>query len=390
MTEEITKTFIGFLKDIYNPEFPIPLHRPAFFGPEKDWLSECIDSNFVSSVGKRVVEFENRVAGFVGAKRAIATVNGTSALHAALLINDVKEDTEVITQALTFIATSNAINYCGAKPVFIDVEEQTLGMSPETLKTFIIDHIDIVKGKPINKKTGKRISACLPMHTFGHPCRIDKIAEICESADIPVVEDSAESLGSWYKGRHTGIFGKCGIFSFNGNKTITTGGGGMIVTDNEELADKLKHLTTTGKKPHPYLFFHDVLAFNYRMPNLNAALGCAQMEQLTDFIRIKREIAGEYKRFCAENGLGFFDEPPEAVSNFWLNAIILEDIKARDEFLKITNENGIMTRPVWNLMNELPMYRECRADDLRVSKWFAERLVNIPSSVPNNRMEKVN
>ena len=388
MTAGTTDLFISFLKDIFSPEFPIPLHRPAFFGQEKDWLSECIDSNFVSSVGKRVVEFENRVADFVGVKRAVAVVNGTSALHAALLIAGAEADTEVITQALTFIATANAINYCGAKPVFIDVEEQTLGMSPVSLKAFIMEHVDIVDGVSINKRTGKRISACLPMHTFGHPCQIDKIIEICNTAGIPVIEDSAESLGSWYKGRHTGIFGKCGIFSFNGNKTITTGGGGMIVTNDEDLADKLKHITTTGKKPHPYLFVHDVLAYNYRMPNLNAALGCAQMEQLPDFLRIKREISEEYKKFCAENGLRFIDEPPECISNFWLNAIILEDIKARDEFLKITNENGVMTRPVWNLMNELPMYRQCQADDLRVSKWFAERLVNIPSSVPNSRMEK--
>ena len=381
------KTLIEKISSLYPAESPILLHRPVFSGPEKQWLAECIDSNFVSSVGKRVVEFEERIADFVGAKRAVATVNGTAALHAAMLLSGVEPDTEVISQALTFVATSNAIAYCGARPVYVDVDEDTLGMSPDALKAFLDENLDITGGKPFNRVTGRRISACVPMHTFGHPCRIDEIVRICSDAGIPVVEDSAESLGSYYRGRHTGTFARLGIFSFNGNKIITTGGGGMIVTDDEELADRLKHVTTTGKKPHPYLFVHDVLAYNYRMPNLNAALGCAQMEQLPVFLDIKNDIAQEYRTFCEREGLRFIDQPPGAVSNFWLNAVVLDNPLERDDFLKITNENGIMTRPVWTLMNDLPMYENCMAGNLDVSKWLAERIVNLPSSVPFDRLE---
>lgn len=360
----------------------LTLHRPVFGGNEKNYLSECIDSNFVSSVGARVTEFEQGVAAYCGAKYGVATVNGTAALHIAMVVAGVERGEEVITQALTFIATCNAISYIGAHPVFVDVDKSTLGMSPDALRNFLAANADLKDGVAYNKATGRRFAACVPMHTFGHPCRIDEIAEVCAEFGIPLVEDAAESLGSYYKGKHTGGFGLLGAISFNGNKIITTGGGGMIVTNDEVIARKAKHITTTAKIPHPYEFVHDQVGYNYRLPNLNAALGCAQLEQLDEFVRIKRNLAERYSKFFAEKGVPFVSEPEWAKSNYWLNAIVLESREERDSFLKYTNDRGVMTRPIWRMMTELEMFKNCQHDGLENSLWLEDRVVNIPSSVP--------
>lgn len=372
---------IDLVRSIYGEGF-VPLHRPVFAGTEREDLVACIDSNFVSSVGAQVVEMEQRVAAFAGAAHGVAVVNGTNALQVALRLVGVERDCEVITQALTFVATCNAMAYLGARPVFVDVDRSTLGLSPDALSRFLEATGVRRDGQCYNRESGRRIAACQPMHTFGHPARIDEISEICGDWGIPLVEDAAESLGSYYRGQHTGTFGRVGVFSFNGNKIVTTGGGGMIVTDDAALAAQAKHLTTTAKVDHPYEYVHDQLGYNFRMPNLNATLGCAQMEQLPGFLATKREIAGRYAEFCAEHGLEFVHEPEHARSNYWLNAIVLENRKARDAFLQATNDQGIMTRPIWRLMNELPMYADCQRDGLEVSKWLEDRVVNLPSSVP--------
>jgi aminotransferase in exopolysaccharide biosynthesis len=360
----------------------IPLHRPAFQGHEKDYLADCVDSNFVSSVGARVTEFEERLAHHVGAGHGVAAVNGTNGLQVALRLVGVEPGSEVVTQALTFVATCNAIAYLGARPVFVDVERPTLGMNPDALAAFLEQSAVRKEGGCVNRETGRRIAACQPMHTFGHPCRIEQIAEICEQWGIPLVEDAAESLGSDRNGRHTGTFGRLGVFSFNGNKIITTGGGGMIVTDDEALAQRAKHLTTTAKVPHTYDYVHDELGYNFRMPNLNAALGCAQMDQLEGFLAAKRDVAERYRAFCAEHGLEFVGEPEGARSNYWLNSVVLGSRAERDELLARTNKAGVMTRPIWKLMVDLPMYADCQHDGLAVSRWLQERVVCLPSSVP--------
>ena len=376
-----------FLDNVYVKE-PVILHRPVFSGNEKRYLTECIDSNFVSSVGAKVTEFEQQIAAFTGAKYAVATVNGTAALHVALQLAGVTRDSEVITQALTFIATCNAVSYLGAKPVFVDVDRNTLGLSPRALRRFLEAHAERRDGQAFNRGTGRRLAACVPMHTFGHPCRIEEIVAICAEYGIPVVEDAAESLGSYCNGRHTGTFGQMGTLSFNGNKIITTGGGGMIVTDDAELARRAKHITTTAKIPHPFEFVHDEVGYNYRMPNLNAALGCAQMEQLERFLVIKRGLAAEYAAFFADHGVGFVTEPPGCRSNYWLNAVVLESAEHRDVFLAQSNAAGVMTRPAWRLMSRLEMFKDCQHDGLANATWLEARLVNVPSSVPNVRMEQ--
>lgn len=378
----ISSSFIRLIGQIYGSNDFYPLHRPVFGGSEREDLAACIDSNFVSSVGEKVTELEGLVAGFAGARFGIAAVNGTNALQVALRLVGVEYGDEVITQALTFVATCNSISYLGAKPVFVDVESTTLGMSPDALREFLTEFGDIRDGSCFNCATGKRIAACQPMHTFGHPVRIDEIASICDEWCIPLVEDAAESLGSYYKGQHTGTFGRAGVFSFNGNKIITTGGGGMIVTNDEALAERAKHLTTTAKVPHPYEFFHDELGYNFRMPNLNAALGCAQMSQLQGFLDAKRGVSAQYESLCHELGVEFLREPEGARSNYWLNAIVLDNKEVRDGFLQETNDAGVMTRPIWRLMTELPMYSDCQHDGLPVSRWLEERVVNLPSSIP--------
>lgn len=376
------QNIVKFIQDIFNTKEFIPLHEPRFVGNEKKYLNDCIDSTFVSSVGKYVDTFEKEFAKKVGSKYAIATVNGTSALHISLLMADVKSDDEVITQPLTFIATCNAISYIGAKPVFVDVDLDTMGLSPKSLKEFLQINCEHVNNACINKTTNKIIKACIPMHTFGHACKIKEIKEICDAWNIALVEDAAESLGSYYSDKHTGTFGKLGAFSFNGNKIITSGGGGVIVTDDEQLAKKAKHLTTTAKISHKWEYEHDEIGYNYRMPNLNAALLVAQLEKLDDFIISKRDLALKYEEFFSSNDdIDFIKEPENSTSNYWLQAVIVKDVKNRDEFLDFTNKNGIMTRPIWKLMNELDMFKNSQCSNLDNSKYLQLRVVNIPSSV---------
>ncbi|WP_187647911.1 LegC family aminotransferase [Nitrosophilus labii] len=382
------KKIINFIKSIYTPNPKskplnpiIPLHEPVFIGNEKKYVCDTIESTFVSSVGEYVNRVEEWIGDFTGAKYAIATVNGTSALHIALILVGVDENSEVITQPLTFVATVNAINYTGAKPVFIDVDLDTLGLSPDSLKLFLEQNCEIKNNQCINKKTGKIIKACVPMHTFGHPCKIVEIKEICDEWNIVLIEDAAESLGSFYKNKHTGTFGKIGVFSFNGNKIVTSGGGGIIVTDDEELAKRAKHLTTTAKVSHKWEYFHDEIGYNYRMPNINAALLLAQLENLDKFLKIKRDLAFKYKEFFESLGIKFVNEPQYAKSNFWLNAIMFDNKEERDEFLEYSNNNDVMTRPIWRLMNKLPMYKSCQRDSLKNADYLEERVVNIPSGV---------
>lgn len=375
------KELVAFVHNIYKTNEFIPLHEPRFNGLEKEFVIDCIDSTFVSSVGKYVDEFETLLAEYTGAKYAIATVNGTSALHIALLMAGVERDSEVITQALSFIATCNAISYCGANPIFVDVDKRTLGMSAVSLADFLNQHAEIRNQQCFNKNTNKRIAACVPMHTFGHPCEIDKIKEICTQWNIQLVEDAAESLGSFYKKKHTGTFGLAGAISFNGNKIVTAGGGGAIITDNQNLAKQAKHLTTTAKLPHKWAFNHDQIGYNYRMPNINAAVICAQLAKLESFIANKRETAELYQSFCQKNGLDFIVEPQNSISNYWLNAIMLKDENEQQIFLEFANQQGVMTRPVWTLLNTLPMFRDCFTMPQQNAQWLAERIVNIPSSV---------
>lgn len=374
---------ISFIKTIYPDKGFIPLHEPLFVGNERKYVLDAIDSTFVSSVGEYVNRFEKMMAETAGTKYAVAIVNGTAALHISLILAEVRREDEVLTQALTFIATANAISYIGAKPVFIDIDKDTLGMSPVKLKMFLEEFGEKrTDGFTYNKFSGKRIKACVPMHTFGFPCKIDDLVSVCEKWNIILIEDAAESIGSYYKGKHTGSFGLMGTFSFNGNKTITCGGGGAVVTNNESIAKLAKHLTTQAKVPHQWEFAHDHIGYNYRMPNLNAALACAQIEQLKKFVIKKRELATGYEKYFANNtDIKFIKEPVNAESNYWLNCILLKDKNERDLFLKITNENGVMTRPVWKLMNGLPMFDNCQKAGLEASEYIEERLVNIPSSV---------
>ena len=376
-------TIVSFIRDTFSePEQVITLHDPRFCGNERKYLLEAMDSNFVSSVGAFVGKFEEAVAAYTGSPWAIAAVNGTSALHISLLLAGVHADEEVITQPLSFIATSNAISYCGSRSVFVDVDRDTMGMSPEKLAEYLARHsLRKADGYCYNNRTGRRFAAIVPMHTFGHPCRIDAIVEIADSYGIPVVEDAAESLGSLYKGRHTGLFGAYGALSFNGNKIITTGGGGMILTADAEKAKLAKHITTTAKIPHRWEYRHDYTAYNYRLTNLAAALGCGQIEQLERFVQLKRELAAKYSEFFAGIGVGFMREPADSRSNYWLNAVILKDRSERDEFLTYTNDHGVMTRPIWILNNKLDMYADCECADLTNSEWLEDRVVNIPSSV---------
>jgi perosamine synthetase len=386
--QKLVSDFVSEAKDIYGNDY-IPLHRPVFEGNERKYLVDCIDSNFVSSVGVKVAEFESQIAEYTGSKHAIATVNGTAALHTALLLAGVTPGDEVISQALTFIATCNAITYAGAKPLFIDVDINTMGLSPSALKTFLEDNAEKKVDGTCNKLTGKRISACVPMHTFGFPCRISEIAEICAAWDIALIEDAAESLGSSVGRRHTGTFGSMATLSFNGNKVITTGGGGMIITDDAELAKRAKHITTTAKVPHPYEFVHDEIGYNYRMPNLNAALGCAQMERLDEFLVIKAQLADQWDAFFHDRDVDFVKAINGNTANHWLNAIIFDSRLDRDEFLKMTNDNNVMTRPIWTLMSKLPMFKNCQTDGLENSLWLEDRVVNIPSSVPDGALKKL-
>lgn len=373
---------ISFIKELYGSKEFIPLAVPVFAGNEKKYLEECIDSTFVSSVGQFVDRFEKDMAAYTGCKRAVVCVSGTNALHMSLMLVGVERDDEVLTQALTFIATCNALSYIGAHPVFIDVDKSTMGLSPDAMKEWLAKNAEIRNEQCYNKNTGRRVKACVPMHTFGHPVRIEEIVQLCEEYHIELVEDAAESIGSLYKGKHTGTFGKVGAISFNGNKTITTGGGGMMLFNDEELGAFAKHLTTQAKIPHRWEFRHDHIGYNYRMPNINAALGCAQLENLDKYVESKRQVAAEYAEFFKNiDDIEFFTEPENCYSNYWLNAVLLKDKEAQLNFLQETNDNGVMTRPIWELMNRLPMFDSCENDGLKNTVWFADRVVNIPSSV---------
>lgn len=386
--ESSYKKIIDFIHDLYGaPE--VPLHAPYFIGNEKKYLAECLDTTFVSSVGQFVDRFEEKMAQYTGAARAVTCVNGTNALHLALLLVGVERGDEVLTQALTFIATCNAIRYIDAYPVFLDVDQSTMGLSPDAMREWLSRNAEIKNSLCFNKNTQRRIKACVPMHTFGHPVRIDEIAAVCKEYHIELVEDAAESLGSLYKGQHTGLFGRVGVISFNGNKTITTGGGGMLLLNDEELGAQAKHLTTQAKVPHRWEFMHDRVGYNYRMPNINAALGCAQLEHLEEFVLNKRETAEKYHAFFETiDDIHYFLEPENCRSNYWLNAILLKDRKSQQDFLQYTNDHGIMTRPAWQLMNRLEMFKGCETDGLKHTQWLEERIVNIPSSVRLNNLKQ--
>lgn len=377
---------VSMIRDRYDAKDgeTVMLHPPKFVGNEKKYLEECIDTTFVSSVGEFVNRFEKEIAEYTGAARAVVTVSGTTALHMALMLAGVERDDEVLTQALTFIATCNAISYIGAHPVFIDVDIDTMGLSPEAVEKWLEENAEIAAdGTCRNRKTGRRIKACVPMHTFGHPVRIEALADICKKWNIELVEDAAESIGSRYKGKHTGTFARIAALSFNGNKTITTGGGGMLLFQDEELGNYAKHLTTQAKVPHRWAFVHDHIGYNYRMPNINAALGCAQLECIDKFLESKRATAAYYTDYFAgePGGIKFMVEPENTVSNYWLNAIMLPDREAQQEFLEYTNDNGVMTRPIWELMNRLPMFKDAQTDGLANTEFLADRIVNIPSGV---------
>lgn len=375
------KEFVDLVKNIYGTTDPIPLHAPVFSGNEKKYLNACIDSTFVSSVGEFVNEVEKQLASYTGAKYAVVTSNGTSALHVSLLLAKVKPKDLVITQALSFIATSNTIAYTGAEPVFVDVDADTMGMSPKALRKFLDVNTKVVNNECIYLKTGQRISACVPMHTFGFVCRIREVKSICEEFKIALIEDAAESIGSYANDIHTGLYGMLGVLSFNGNKIITSGGGGAIITDNEAVAKHAKHLTTQAKVAHPWEFNHDEIGYNYRMPNINAALALAQLESLPKYLEQKKAVTAKYKTFFSSYSDVKLVEPiTGTIANNWLNTILLEDRASRDEFLKFTNENGVMTRPVWTLMNKLPMFSSCINDGLKNSIDLENRVVNIPSS----------
>lgn len=374
------REILDSIRKIFQTSDFIPLHAPVFRGNEKNYLMECIDSTFVSSVGPFVDRFEKDITKFSGTNYAVAVVNGTAGLQVALQLVGVQNNDEVITQALSFIATSNAIHFAGARPIFVDVEYDTMGLSPTSLRNFLEKYAEIREKICFNKTTGKRIAACVPMHTFGFPCRIDEISAICKEWSIPLVEDAAEALGSEYKGQKIGSFGDLAVFSFNGNKIVTSGGGGVIVTNNEQFAKHAKHLTTTAKVPHPYEFFHDELGYNFRMPNVNAALICAQLEQLDDFIKNKRDLAEKYAQFFHSIPI-FRREMKDTKANYWLNCIEFNNLSERNAFLDQANQEGIMCRPIWTLTYLLPMYKDCQKDEQLNATRLYERIVNIPSSV---------
>ena len=375
------KSTISFVQQQFKTKEFIPLHVPIFSGNEKKYLIDTIDSTFVSSVGAYVDQFESMMTEITKTKKAVAVVNGTSGIQVALRLAGVNSNDEVITQALTFVATINAIAYNNAYPIFLDVDIDTMGLSPKAVESFLEEFGDLRVDGCYNKKTNRKISACVPMHTFGFPVHLNELIQVCSKWGIPVIEDAAESLGSEYDGKPTGSIGQLGVFSFNGNKIATCGGGGVIVTNDILLGEKGKYLTTTAKIPHPFEYVHDEIGYNFRMPNLNAALACAQLEQLDFFMVNKRQLALEYKSFFDSNGLKFRTENENTKANYWLMCLELENKIERDLFLKTTNENGVMTRPIWQLMFRLPMYQHCQRDEQKNAIYLEERIVNIPSSV---------
>jgi perosamine synthetase len=381
----IYKNLITFIRDWYKTDKFIPLHEPRFKEIDREYVLDAIDSTFVSSVGEYVNRFERDLAAYLNVKHAVVTVNGTAALQVALRLVGVEAGSEVITQPLTFVATANAIAYNNASSIFVDVNRDTLGLCPDALEKFLDQNAEKRGTNTFNKTTGNRIAAIVPMHTFGHPCKMSRLIDLADQWNIPVVEDAAESIGSRILTKHCGTFGKAGVLSFNGNKTITCGGGGAIITNDDALADRAKHITTTAKVNHPWEYVHDELGYNYRMPNLNAALACAQLEQLDEILSDKRKLANAYTAFFSKiDGYNFFKEPDGCNSNYWLNAVITSDQKQRDDLLKVTNDSGVMTRPIWQLMSDLKMYKKCQKGNLKNARWLQDRIVNLPSSVRAN------
>lgn len=373
---------VAAIRTVVGPG-PVSLHEPSFDGNEWLYVKECLDSTFVSSVGKFVDRFEADLAAFCGARHAIAVVNGTAALHVALKLAGVKADDEVLVPALTFVATANAVRYCGATPHFVDSDERTLGTDVEKLRGYLAGNTEQRVDQCINRSTGRVVRALVPMHTFGHPADLDGLLSLAHDFNLALVEDAAESLGSYYHGQHTGTFGRLGTLSFNGNKTITTGGGGAILTNDPELARHAKHLTTTAKLPHAWEYRHDEIGYNYRLPNLNAALGCAQLEQLPFMLKGKRELFRRYKlAFSNVSGIKLFAEPDRCQSNFWLQALLLdgEHASQRDAILTATNDAGLMTRPAWVSMHQLTPFKSFPRMDLAGAESLSCRLINIPSS----------
>lgn len=376
------KTTINFIKELYQEEGFIPLHVPVFRGNEKKYLNEMIDSTFVSSVGPFVDKFENVFSDIIKVEGAVAVVNGTSALQVALELAGVRNGDEVLTQALTFVATANAISYNNAIPVFIDVDLNSMGLSPIHLSSFLEEHAEIREDGTYNKFSGRRIGACVPMHTFGFMADISDILIVCKKWGIPVIEDAAEALGSSFIDQPAGSFGQISAFSFNGNKIVTAGGGGAIVSNDKNHLKKAKHVTTTAKVPHTWEYDHDVRGYNFRMPNINAALICAQLEMLPEYIKNKKSTAHQYHEFFQRNGIKFrIEERENYIANYWLMCVELESKRDRDLFLNETNNNGVMTRPIWKLMYKLPMYEHCQRDKQENAEFLEDRIVNIPSSV---------
>lgn len=374
-------SIIEFIKNKFNNQEFVPLHSPLFVGNEKKYINDSIDSTYVSSVGAYVDKFEEMVKTFTGSKYAIATVNGTSALHISLILSGVKKNDLVLTQPFTFISTCNAISYIGAEPYFLDIDSNTLGLSASKLQKFLEEDTIKINDEIFEKKSKRRISACVPMHTFGHPCEIDTIVKLCNDYGIKVIEDAAESFGSKYKDKQTGTYGLFGVFSFNGNKIITSGGGGIIITNDDILGPLAKHMTTQAKISHKWEFKHDAIAYNYRMPNINAAIACAQFEQIDLYIKKKRELSKIYEDFFQNSSPFFIKEPKNAISNYWLNSLVFNNLTERDSFLSFSNANGVMTRPSWEMINKLEIYKNCRTGDLTNANYYSDRIVNIPSSV---------
>ncbi|WP_268034976.1 LegC family aminotransferase [Algoriphagus sp. PAP.12] len=375
------KETIQFIQEKFKSKDFIPLHNPIFEGNERKYVMDTLDSTFVSSVGRYVDRAEEMISQISQTQRAIAVVNGTAGIQVALRLVGVNPGDEVLTQALTFVATANAIQYNGAQPVFLDVDYDTMGLSPRAVSEFLEEFGERRETGTFNRKTGKRIAACIPMHTFGFPVHLDELMKLCRDWNIPLIEDAAESLGSEYRGKPTGSFGKVGVFSFNGNKIVTSGGGGMIVTQEEEIGILGKHLTTTAKVPHAYEYFHDQMGYNFRMPNLNAALLCAQLEQLSYFLDRKRRLAAEYSTFFESQGIIFRKELENTKANYWLMCVELGSLEDRNFFLEKTNGKKVMTRPIWQLMYRLPMYDHCQRDAQTNAEFLEQRIVNIPSSV---------
>lgn len=375
------RNFVNFVREIYGDKKLIPLHEPRFFGKEKEYLTNTINSSYVSSVGEYTNQFEKSLINFTKSKYAVATINGTSALHIALISVGVRKGDEVLTQSLTFVATCNAIRYCDAEPIFIDVNKKTLGLSAEIMESFLSENCEVRNdGFCWNKNTNKIVRACMPMHTFGFPVELDKIIRLCKKYNISLVEDASEALGSFYRKKHLGTFGKIAAISFNGNKIITTGGGGMLLTNDKKIAFKAKHLTTTAKKKHKWNYDHDEIGYNYRLPNINAALGVAQMELLPKILIAKREIAKIYQDWGNKNDVEFIQEARLTNANYWLNTILTKSISERNRLLEYSNKNGIITRPIWTPMHKLVFNSQCQKTDLTNTNWLNDRLINVPSS----------